>query len=113
MVLGSLQAEMSKALYDTWVQPLKPIGYQNKTFTIGAFNPYGKSWVEERLGSRIEHILEHLYEEPVKLQSRSNASIKTACSKPRMACECAIAPKKHRLLNNQSSPPTRQGRYRR
>jgi hypothetical protein len=67
MVLGSLQAEMSKALYDTWVQPLKPIGYQNNVFTIGAFNPYGKSWVEERLGSRIENLLTGLYEEPVKL----------------------------------------------
>ena len=97
MVLGSLQAEMSKALYDTWVQPLKPIGYQNKTFTIGAFNPYGKSWVEERLSSRIEHILENLYEEPVKLSvTVSNSFYKDrVLVKPGIAvAEPSIAPKK-------------------
>jgi len=102
MVLGSLQAEMSKALYDTWVQPLKPIGYQNKTFTIGAFNPYGKSWVEERLGSRIEHILENLYEEPVKLSvTVSNSFYKDrVLDKPGMAmAESAMA---------EETPPPQQ-----
>ncbi len=109
MVLGSLQAEMSKALYDTWVQPLKPIGYQNKTFTIGAFNPYGKSWVEERLGSRIEHILENLYEEPVKLSvTVSNSFYKDrVLDKPGMAmAESAIAPKKPAPSSTTQSKPT-------
>jgi hypothetical protein len=65
MVLGSLRAEMSRALFETWVQPLRPISYQNHTFTVGAYNTYGKSWVEERLGSRISRLLEGLYNEPV------------------------------------------------
>jgi hypothetical protein len=65
MVLGSLRAEMSRALFETWVQPLHPISYQNRTFTVGAYNTYGKSWVEERLGSRISRILEGLFNEPV------------------------------------------------
>lgn len=65
MVLGSLRTEMSRALYETWVQPLRPISYQNRTFTVGAYNTYGKAWVEERLARRIEQILEQLYEEPV------------------------------------------------
>jgi chromosomal replication initiator protein len=68
MVLGNLQAEMSRALYETWVQPLKPIGYQNQVFTVGAFNAYGRSWVEERLGSHITHLLEGLYGEPSRLK---------------------------------------------
>jgi hypothetical protein len=65
MVLGSLRAEMSRALFETWVQPLRPISYQNHVFTVGAYNTYGKAWVEERLGSRISRILEGLYNEPV------------------------------------------------
>lgn len=65
MVLGSLRAEMSRALYETWVQPLRPISYQNRVFTVGAYNTYGKAWIEERLGSRISRILEGLYNEPV------------------------------------------------
>jgi hypothetical protein len=65
MVLGSLRSEMSRALFDTWVQPLRPISYQNHVYTVGAYNSYGKSWVEERLGSRITQLLEGLYNEPV------------------------------------------------
>lgn len=67
MVLGTLQAEMSRALYETWVQPLKPIGYNNQVFTVGAINTYGKSWVEERLGARITRILQGLYGEQLTL----------------------------------------------
>lgn len=67
MVLGELQAEMSRALYETWVQPLKPVGFNNNVFTVGAFNTYGRDWVEQRLGARITRLLEGLYAEPVQL----------------------------------------------
>jgi len=110
MVLGSLQAEMSKALFDTWVQPLKPIGYQNKTFTIGAFNPYGKSWVEERLSSRIEHILENLYEEPVKLAvTVSNSFYKDRVLDKAVTATVAptLAPKKPALSQAKPADPDR------
>jgi len=66
MVLGDLRTEMSRALYETWVQPLRPVGYQNKTFTVGAYNAYGRAWVEERLSARITRLLEGLYNESVK-----------------------------------------------
>ncbi len=65
MVLGELRHDMSRALYETWVQPLRLIGYENKTFTVGAYNTYGKAWVEERLSAQISRILEGLYSEPV------------------------------------------------
>jgi len=67
MVLGDLRTEMSRALYETWVQPLKPVGYSERTFTVGAYNTYGRAWVEERLGARISRLLEGLYGEPVTL----------------------------------------------
>jgi len=65
MVLGDLRHDMSRALYETWVQPLRLIGYQNNIFTVGAYNTYGKAWVEERLGAQITRILEGLYNKPV------------------------------------------------
>lgn len=65
MVLGELQREMSRALFETWVQPLRPIGYHNETFSVGAYNTYGKAWVEERLGAQIARILEGLYNQAV------------------------------------------------
>ncbi len=65
MVLGSLRSEMSQVLFETWVKPLRPISYQNRVFTVGAFNTYGKAWVDGRLDSRITRILEGLYNESV------------------------------------------------
>lgn len=65
MVLGELRHEMSRALYETWVQPLRPVGFKDRTFTVGAYNTYGKSWVEERLRAQIQRILEGLYNGPV------------------------------------------------
>jgi len=66
IVLGELRTEMSRALYETWVQPLKVVGFENGTFTVGAYNAYGRDWVEERLGARITRLLEGMYAEPVK-----------------------------------------------
>jgi hypothetical protein len=68
MVLGELRRDMSRALFETWVQPLRPVGYQNKTFTVGAYNTYGKAWVEERLSAQIGRILEGLYHEAVSFK---------------------------------------------
>jgi hypothetical protein len=68
MVLGQLRGEMSRATLETWVQPLQPIGYQDQTFTLGAYNSYAREWVENRLRGRITQLLEGLYSEPVKLR---------------------------------------------
>ena len=65
MVIGELQAEMSRAQYDTWVQPLRPLGFEDNVFSVGAYNTYGRAWVEERLGSRVARLLEGLYGQPV------------------------------------------------
>jgi len=68
MVLGQLRMEMSRAQFETWVQPLRPLGYQERVFTLGAFNPYARDWVENRLKSRITRLMEGMYNEAVTLQ---------------------------------------------
>lgn len=68
MVVGQLRMEMSRAMFETWVQPLRPLGYQNGVFTLGAYNPYARDWVESRLKSRVARLLEGMYSEPVTLQ---------------------------------------------
>lgn len=68
MVLGQLQSEMSRALFQTWVEPLQPISYREKVFTIGAFNPYARDWVENRLRSRVGKLLEGYFNEPVQVK---------------------------------------------
>lgn len=68
MVLSQLRPEMSRALYETWVQPLRPVTYCEGTFTLSAVNPYTRDWVESRLSSRITRLLEGLYQQPVQLK---------------------------------------------
>ena len=68
MVLSQLRMEMARAQFETWVQPLRPVGYQERVFTLSAFNPYARDWVENRLKSRITHLMEGLYNDAVTLQ---------------------------------------------
>ncbi len=68
MVVDQLRMEMSKNSFDTWVQPLEPLGYRNSVFTLRAYNTYARDWVENRLKSRITRLLEGLYGESVTLR---------------------------------------------
>ena len=68
MVEGQLRMEVSKALFETWVQPLRPLGYRNGIFILGAYNSYARDWVESRLGTRINLLVDSLYSETVKVK---------------------------------------------
>lgn len=68
MVLGQLRMEMSRAQFETWVQPLRPLGYQEGVFTLSAFNPYARDWVENRLKGRITRLMEGMYNKAITLQ---------------------------------------------
>jgi hypothetical protein len=98
MVLSQLRQEMSKAQFETWVEPLRPVTFQKGIFTVGAFNPYTRDWVESRLKSRIARMLEGLYNEPVNLQIvvsngyYQSSEIKTAFQESETADLPAAAP---------------------
>jgi len=68
MVLGRLRPEMSKALFETWVEPLRPLSYREGVVTIGAANPYGRDWVESRLKSSLSRLLEGVFNAPLNVQ---------------------------------------------
>ena len=68
MVLGRLRPEMSKALFETWVEPLRPLSYREGVVTIGAANPYGRDWVESRLKSSLSQLLAGVYNTPLSVQ---------------------------------------------
>src|SRR5512135_190400 len=68
MVLSQLRSEMSRALFETWVEPLRALEYHDRVFRLGAANPYARDWVEARLKSRIARLLEGLLNEPVAVQ---------------------------------------------
>lgn len=68
MVSGQLRSEMSRADYETWVLPLKPLGYADRVFRLGASNTYSQEWVESRLNKRITSILNGMLNETVTLR---------------------------------------------
>jgi hypothetical protein len=68
MIAGQLRLEMSKALFETWIQPLSPVSYDGGRFVLGAYNAYARDWVENRLKGRISRLLEGIYSQPVSLE---------------------------------------------
>src|SRR5512146_1196136 len=68
LVLGRLRPEMSKVLFETWVEPLRPLSYRDGVVTIGAANPYGRDWVESRLKSSLSRLLEGVFNAPLDVQ---------------------------------------------
>jgi hypothetical protein len=70
MILGQLRAEMSRADFDTWVRPLRPLGFRNEEdeiFRLAAINDFGRKWVQSRLDGRISKMLSGLYQRDVQL----------------------------------------------
>jgi hypothetical protein len=68
MVLSQLRGDLSRALFETWVEPLRPLDYHNRIFVLGAANTYARDWVESRIKSRVTQLLEGLYHETLTVQ---------------------------------------------
>lgn len=61
---GMLALEMSRATFQTWVQPLTPTGWHGSTLRVAAANQYGRDWVESRLKSVTTRILRGITNRP-------------------------------------------------
>jgi hypothetical protein len=104
MVLGELQAEMSRALYETWVQPLRPLGYQDQVFSVGAYNAYGRAWVEERLSARIARLLEGMYNQPVTFKVVVSNGFYKGGDAPVKKAEVVVEPKPDEEVIDSNEP---------
>ena len=56
-VLSTLQTDMSRVTFDTWVKPAEVVSFDADIFTIGCHNDYARQWLESRLKKTIEHML--------------------------------------------------------
>ncbi len=66
--VGQLQMEMSRASYETWVQPAELVGYEGDLFTVGVPNAYACDWLKSRLTSKLNSILSGMMECPQKVE---------------------------------------------
>jgi hypothetical protein len=65
---SQLRMSIPPAYYDSWVQPLQPLGFKEGVFRIGAINAYGRDWVESRLNSQITRLLTSILQQPVQVR---------------------------------------------
>lgn len=70
MVLGQLRPEMSRSEYDTWVNPIVPLGFNGnpEKFRLAVMNKYNKDLIDSRLNSRISRLLSGLYKRDIKVE---------------------------------------------
>jgi chromosomal replication initiation ATPase DnaA len=88
MVLSQLRQEMSNSMFETWVVPLRPLGFEDGTFKIGALNPYARDWVDSRLRSRLSRLLEGLYRQDLAVEVLVTTQVNTTTLQHRRAGCC-------------------------
>lgn len=66
--VGQLQMDMSRASYETWVQPAELVRHEGDLFTIGVPNAYACDWLKSRLTATLNGILGGLMEAPQQVE---------------------------------------------
>jgi chromosomal replication initiator protein len=66
--LGELEMQFTKATFNTWVKPVKPVSWDQDTFVLGTPNSYIKDWLENRLHVPIQRTLAGIIGEPIDVQ---------------------------------------------
>ncbi len=67
-IKGQLRSEMDRSAFETWVQPLQALRFQEHTFTLATVNAYGRDWVHNRLRSRIAQLAAGFLNQPVTVK---------------------------------------------
>jgi hypothetical protein len=70
MVLSQLQPEMNRADYNTWVNPIIPLGFNgnNDRFRLAVQNEYNRDLINSRLNKRISRLLSGLYKRSIEVE---------------------------------------------
>ena len=66
-VLGQLQGQVERAVYRTWLEPLRPLAYADGTYTLAAASTYARDLAQSRFGATITRQLAGVYGGKVKL----------------------------------------------
>jgi chromosomal replication initiator protein len=82
-VLGVLEAEVTRANYDTWLCDTAGLSFDQGLFTVGVPGPSTQEWLEKRLYSRVQKMLMDIVGEEVDLQFKVCPSAST--EKPGLA----------------------------
>jgi hypothetical protein len=67
-VLSTLQMDMSKANFDTWVKSAEVRSFDGEIFVVGCHNDYGREWLESRLKTTIQRMITGAINHPVVVE---------------------------------------------
>lgn len=67
-VLHQLQLDMPKASYETWIRDAQALSLEKNVLTICARNAYAKDWLEARMTSAIQYILQSILNQQVAVR---------------------------------------------
>jgi hypothetical protein len=65
---GRLQAELERAVFDTWVRDVEYLGCEGGKITLGVANEYAKEWLEDRLTSTVERVVTSIIGKPTRVR---------------------------------------------
>ena len=65
---GDLRANLPRSLYETWVQPLRPLGFADGVLSLGVANAYAADWLRARLLSSIQQALQAHTSGPIRVE---------------------------------------------
>lgn len=81
-VLGQLQGQVERAAYRTWLEPLRPLDFQNGTYTLAAASTYARDLAQARFGTVISRQLAGVYGGKVRLDLVVENSLSPTLTSP-------------------------------
>lgn len=70
-IQSSLQENLSKPSYETWIRPAKFLSLKDGQLTLRAPNPFSSNYLKKNYSNTIEELCKEIYGEPVKVEFQS------------------------------------------
>ncbi len=67
-VLKSMEREIIKPIFDTWIRSTIPLALTETTLEIGTPSQFIKDWIETRYASTIQNTVQHVLKKPVEIK---------------------------------------------
>lgn len=68
MVVGQIESDLSRADFENWVKPIRPLSLEERVYTLGVHSDFALNWLESRARSRVTLLLTALLGYPVEVR---------------------------------------------
>ncbi|BAF58182.1 ATPase [Pelotomaculum thermopropionicum SI] len=80
--LQFLEKKINRHSFETWLKPLKPLGYHENTVIIEVPNHFSREWLNERYAPLIKNIFRHILEQDIGVQFLLSGEVSVVESDP-------------------------------